>query len=105
MVKRAMTNPLLGPDELKELTPVEESMIALCRAKCWIVQLKSRDGMNDDDTDVRSLQRKLHGHVIIYPQKPEVVARKLPSSIEFACCPSARAGAAKPATVTGHMLP
>ena len=28
------------PSELLDLTPIEEAMIAWCRAKCWIVQLK-----------------------------------------------------------------
>ena len=28
------------PDELKDLTVVEEAMIAHCRVKCWIIQLK-----------------------------------------------------------------
>jgi hypothetical protein len=28
------------PDELKDLTVVEEAMIAKCRAKCWVIQLK-----------------------------------------------------------------
>lgn len=27
------------PNVLRDLTPIEESMISLCRAKCWIVQL------------------------------------------------------------------
>ncbi|KAG1848266.1 hypothetical protein F4604DRAFT_1813097, partial [Suillus subluteus] len=31
------------PDELKDLTVVEEAMIARCRAKCWIVQLKEEN--------------------------------------------------------------
>ena len=30
------------PPELKDLTPIEESMIALCHAKCWIVQLSEQ---------------------------------------------------------------
>ena len=28
------------PEELKDLTVVEEAMIAQCRSKCWVVQLK-----------------------------------------------------------------
>lgn len=33
------------PSELKDLTPIEEleAMIACCRAKCWIVQLKEEN--------------------------------------------------------------
>jgi len=35
-------NLVLGeiPDELKELTAIKEVMIAWCRSKCWIIQLK-----------------------------------------------------------------
>jgi hypothetical protein len=28
------------PDELKNLTVVKEAMIARCRSKCWIIQLR-----------------------------------------------------------------
>jgi hypothetical protein len=28
------------PEELKNLTVIEEAMIALCRSKCWIIQLR-----------------------------------------------------------------
>jgi hypothetical protein len=52
------------PDELKDLTAVEESMIALCRAKCCIVQLKED---NENATNTIN-QRGMKGHIIIYPQ-------------------------------------
>jgi hypothetical protein len=32
------------PPELKGLTVVEEAMVALCRAKCWIIQLRDGGG-------------------------------------------------------------
>ncbi|KAJ7832277.1 hypothetical protein B0H13DRAFT_1654290 [Mycena leptocephala] len=43
-------NNYLGPvpPELKDLTIVEEAMISLCRAKCWIVQLRG----DDSDTSI-----------------------------------------------------
>ncbi|KAF8232998.1 hypothetical protein L208DRAFT_1559161, partial [Tricholoma matsutake] len=31
------------PSELQDLTLIEESMIALCHARCWIVQLSEQD--------------------------------------------------------------
>ena len=66
------------PPELKDLTVVEESMISLCRAKCCIVRLKA-DGQ---DYASRSAQRGIKGNLIIYPQRPSEVAKKLPPSIE-----------------------
>ncbi|KAK0452776.1 uncharacterized protein EV420DRAFT_1482083 [Desarmillaria tabescens] len=52
------------PPELSDLTIIEESMIALCRSKCYIFQLKA------DDLDIESadLQKGVKGHVIVYPQ-------------------------------------
>jgi hypothetical protein len=70
----------LVPEALKDLTPIKESMVALCQAKCWIVQLKRID--DPDDIVAPNLQRGLRGHVIIYPQQPEQIATKLPPSIE-----------------------
>ncbi len=52
------------PPELENLTIVEESMIALCRAKCMILQLKEEDGT----VNLPTTQRGLKGNVIIYPQ-------------------------------------
>ncbi|KAF8069334.1 hypothetical protein FPV67DRAFT_1410807, partial [Lyophyllum atratum] len=63
------------PPELADLTSVEESLIALCHTKCWILHLK------DSDTKGVS-QRAVRGHVMVYPQNPGVVADILPPSIE-----------------------
>ncbi|THU76715.1 hypothetical protein K435DRAFT_824518 [Dendrothele bispora CBS 962.96] len=52
-------------------------MIARCRAKCWIIQLKEEDRASDPIT-----QRGVKGHIIIYPQQPSAVAKLLPPSIE-----------------------
>ncbi|KAJ7865103.1 hypothetical protein B0H13DRAFT_2353165 [Mycena leptocephala] len=65
------------PPELKDLTVVEEAMISLCRAKCWIIQLRDEDS----ETSVPIAQRAVHGHIIIYPQKPTAIAKTLPPPI------------------------
>ncbi|KAF8060240.1 hypothetical protein FPV67DRAFT_1424346 [Lyophyllum atratum] len=49
-------------------------MIALCRAKLWIVQSKDEKGAN--------AQKGVKGHSIVYPQDPGAIARLLPPSIE-----------------------
>jgi hypothetical protein len=61
------------PDILKGLTFIEESAIALCHAKAYIVQLK---GDTLDGRALPNLQRGIKGHVIIYPQKASIVALK-----------------------------
>ena len=79
------------PDELKDLTTVEESMIGLCRACAIIVQLK--DGLSgsyrDDQASASgaNLQRALRGHVIVHPQRPDIVSEILPPSIEDIVAP------------------
>lgn len=89
--KFALANDMyLGdvPDELLSLGPVEESMIAFCRAKCWILQLQTQKNLENLEGDVNGFshntncQRGFCGHVIVFPQKPEVVATELPPSIE-----------------------
>ena len=54
------------PSELSDLTPIKEAMIAQCRAKCWIVQLKEENST----VVMPETQWGLHGHIIIYPQHP-----------------------------------
>ncbi|KAJ7673935.1 hypothetical protein DFH06DRAFT_913363, partial [Mycena polygramma] len=53
-------------------------MIALCRAKCWIIQLREDDG----DTSIPIAQRGVRGHIIVYPQRPSAIAQTLPPPIE-----------------------
>jgi hypothetical protein len=68
------------PDVLKDLTVIEEAMIARCRAKSWIVQL---DAKNDDIcSSTPDVQRGVKGHVIIYPQRPSEIAQILPPLLE-----------------------
>ncbi|KAJ7205835.1 hypothetical protein GGX14DRAFT_339718, partial [Mycena pura] len=66
------------PDELKDLTMIEESMIARCRAKCWVIKLKEEN----QNLELANTQRGMKGHVLVYPQKPEYVAEVLPPNIE-----------------------
>jgi len=75
---------LLGdiPPELQGLTPVEESVIARCRAKACIIQLKG-----DNDVILPNMQRGMRGHIIIYPQKPENILNVLPHSVKNICAP------------------
>ncbi len=75
---------LLGdiPPELQDLTPVEESMIARCRAKACIIQMRGDDGITLPNT-----QRGIQGHVVIYPQKPDNLLNVLPPSFADVCTP------------------
>ena len=66
------------PEELKDLTMVEESMIARARAKSWIVKLQELEANNAAPT----AQRGLKGHSIIYPQQPDHVASVLPPAVD-----------------------
>ncbi|KAG1874384.1 hypothetical protein F4604DRAFT_1880863 [Suillus subluteus] len=52
-------------------------MIARCRAKCWIVQLKEEN----QDLQLSTNQRGIKGHIIIYPQRPEDIAKVLPPPV------------------------
>ena len=71
------------PDELKDLTVVEEAMIAKCRAKCWVIQLKEETR----DTSAPNSQRGLKGHIIVYPQRPSSIATILPPSLDEVSTP------------------
>ncbi|KAK0184665.1 hypothetical protein F5146DRAFT_1106012 [Armillaria mellea] len=53
-------------------------MIALCRAKCMILQLKEENGT----VQLPTTQRGLKGNVIVYPQRPSEITKMLPPSIE-----------------------
>jgi hypothetical protein len=66
------------PEELKNLTVIEEAMIARCRSKCWIIQLKEEN----QDLVLASTQRGVKGHIIIYPQQPSQLALTLPPAVE-----------------------
>ncbi|KAJ7127742.1 hypothetical protein C8R44DRAFT_529044, partial [Mycena epipterygia] len=53
-------------------------MIARCRSKCWIIQLKEEN----QGLVLQNTQRGIKGHIIIYPQQPSRVADILPPPIE-----------------------
>ncbi|KAJ7475562.1 hypothetical protein B0H11DRAFT_1643933, partial [Mycena galericulata] len=53
-------------------------MIARCRSKCWIIQLREEN----QDLVLASTQRGIKGHIIIYPQQPSRIAEILPPSVE-----------------------
>ncbi|KAJ7748829.1 hypothetical protein DFH07DRAFT_691796, partial [Mycena maculata] len=57
-------------------------MIARCRAKCWIIQLKE-----EGDYSTPITQRGVRGHIIVYPQKPSAIAKVLPPSIDEVITP------------------
>ncbi|KAI0731011.1 hypothetical protein C8Q76DRAFT_588662, partial [Earliella scabrosa] len=69
------------PSELRELTFIEESIIAQCRAKCWVVHLREEKDSEDAPVTAQH-QRGFKGHVIIYPQRPETLVKILPASLE-----------------------
>ncbi|KDR77058.1 hypothetical protein GALMADRAFT_225194 [Galerina marginata CBS 339.88] len=52
-------------------------MIARCRAKCWIVQLKEEN----PSFVAPDSQRGFRGHIIIYPQHPSEIAKLLPPNL------------------------
>ncbi|KZV97591.1 hypothetical protein EXIGLDRAFT_607874, partial [Exidia glandulosa HHB12029] len=60
-------------------------MIALCRAKAWIVHLKQDDASEEEGlpgTHRPWAQRGMRGHIITYPQHPEHIATLLPPSLD-----------------------
>jgi hypothetical protein len=66
------------PNKLKDLTVVEEAMIACCHAKCWVVQLKE----DNQDLTLPHAQHGMKGHIIVYPQCLSNIANILPPSLE-----------------------
>lgn len=76
MANRLYLGPV--PEELSELTMVEESLIARARAKSWIVKLQETEG----GFALPTVQRGLKGHTIIYPQRPGKLATVLPPPVE-----------------------
>ncbi|KAI1782008.1 hypothetical protein LXA43DRAFT_907044, partial [Ganoderma leucocontextum] len=70
------------PLELRELTFIEEQIVALSRAKCCIIHMK-QDGEPASNLDSEgsrrpNAQRGFKGHIVIYPQRPGEVAQALP---------------------------
>jgi hypothetical protein len=90
----ALANDLyLGPvpDELKDLTVVEEAMIAQRWAKCWVIHLcEDGDGSNTapgHGPHLPTTQQGMKGHIIVYPSKLEKIGHILPPSISDVITP------------------
>ncbi|KAJ3009702.1 hypothetical protein NUW54_g2705 [Trametes sanguinea] len=76
------------PPELKELTFIEEQIVARARGKACIVHLKETSQLDEQDNDEDrnhtrrpNLQRGLKGHIIIHPQRPERLDSVLPPTV------------------------
>jgi hypothetical protein len=65
------------PPELRDLTLVEELIVARCRAKLCIVKLQD----HCDDVELPTVQRGIKGHVIVFPQHPETVSEVMPAPL------------------------
>ncbi|KAJ8502956.1 hypothetical protein ONZ45_g11279 [Pleurotus djamor] len=65
------------PIELSNLSVVEEAMIALCRTKCMVVQLREIDGNRSSPIN----QKAIKGNIIVYPQDASSIAKILPPSL------------------------
>ncbi|KAF9781684.1 hypothetical protein BJ322DRAFT_1010678, partial [Thelephora terrestris] len=65
------------PDELKDLTLVEEIIVARSRAKLCVVKLQDHRG----DVELPTVQRGIKGHVIVFPQHPEALSNVMPAPL------------------------
>ena len=81
------------PVEFKDLCLVEESLIALSQGFCTIIQMQEKN-MEKNNANIDSgysvcpnMQKGFHGHVIVFPQQPKIVADILPPSIEEITAP------------------
>ncbi|KAH9851807.1 hypothetical protein C2E23DRAFT_732212, partial [Lenzites betulinus] len=79
------------PTELKDLTFLEEQIVARARAKSFIVHLKedkykknkNKNGSEDESSTRRpNEQRGFKGHIIIHPQRPERLDDILPPTVD-----------------------
>lgn len=66
------------PPEMKELSMVEEMLIARCRTKQCVVKLQD----HRTDVSLPSSQRGFKGHIIVYPQKVDEISNVLPPPID-----------------------
>ncbi|KAI0038796.1 hypothetical protein FA95DRAFT_1585420 [Auriscalpium vulgare] len=53
-------------------------MIARCRSKCWVVQLRE----DNQELSLPNAQRGMKGHIIVYPQRPGELATMLPPPVD-----------------------
>lgn len=82
------------PACLKDLTVVEEAMIARRRAKCWIIHLNdggagthTTDAGASHGTRLPTTQRGMKGHIIVYPSAAQNIGSVLPPSMEETVTP------------------
>jgi hypothetical protein len=82
------------PQELRDLTVVEEALIARRRAKMWVVHLRGDSQTSDSDelgvpgvTSSGMEQKGLRGHVVVYNVEPKNLAASLPPSLDDASVP------------------
>jgi len=71
------------PPELKDLTLVEELLVARCRAKMCVVKLQD----HRDDIELPTVQRGVKGHIIVFPQHPERISNIMPPPIDDVVTP------------------
>ncbi|KAL0563379.1 hypothetical protein V5O48_018689, partial [Marasmius crinis-equi] len=71
------------PDELRDLTLVEENMIARCRTRIVTMRMKEERAVDDKKRKPGGLdQMGFKGHVIVFPQYPAQVSHMLPPSLD-----------------------
>ena len=64
------------PFQLRELTVIEEAMIARTRARSWIIQLQEAGG------GAPNVQQGVRSHIIVFPQQPEWILNILPPPVD-----------------------
>jgi len=66
------------PPEMKQMTMVEEMLVARCRAKYCIVKLHD----NRSNVSLPSSQRGIKGNIIVYPQRIGELTNVLPAPVD-----------------------
>ncbi|KAL0063023.1 hypothetical protein AAF712_010046 [Marasmius tenuissimus] len=62
------------PSVLKDLSTVEQNMVARCRTKVFLLKLQSEE----DNKQGKISQRGFHGHIVVHPQQPTSITNVLP---------------------------
>ena len=66
------------PPKMKNMTMVEEMLVACCRAKCCIVKLQD----HRTNISLPSSQRGIKGNIIVYPQRIGELTNVLPAPVD-----------------------
>ena len=66
------------PPDMKNMTMVEEMLVARCRAKCCIVKLQD----HRTNVSLPSSQRGIKGNIIVYPQRIGELTNVLPAPVD-----------------------